>query len=134
MPYSWRYASLGFLLSVVTAAICWPLPDDLCFGILAIFLGAIAGVYIGIALAVADRNLIVVETVIGFLFLVLAAAGWFVSPLVLALGYFLHGFWDLVHHPRYLRSPGPAWYQPMCLAFDWGVASYIVARELGARF
>ena len=87
MPYSWRYASLGFLLSVVTAAICWPLPDDLCFGILAIFLGAIAGVYIGIALAVADRNLIVVETVIGFLFLVLAAAGWFVSPLVLALDF-----------------------------------------------
>ena len=132
MPYSLRYASLGLLLSVATAAICWPLDAALCFGILAVLLGAIAGVYIGIALAVADRNLIIVETVIGFLFLVLAVAGWLVSPLILALGYFLHGLWDLVHHPRYIRSPGPAWYQPLCLAFDWGIAAYIVVRVLGA--
>ena len=129
MTYSVRYGLVGLILAGLTAAALYPLPDDLAFGILAVLLGLITGVYVGVALTVADRNLILVETVMAALFMILAVSGWMVSPLILALGYFLHGLWDLAHHPRYIRSPGPAWYQPACLTFDWGMALLIVARH-----
>ena len=58
----------------------------------------------------------------------LVLAGLLQSPAILAMGYFLHGLWDLVHHPRYLRSPGPWWYKPLCLAYDWVIALVIVIR------
>ncbi len=134
MTYTIRHGLKGLVLAGLTIALLYPFPDDLAFGILAVLLGAITGIYIGVALTVADRNLILVETVLAVLFLLLAVAGWKVSPLLLALGYFLHGLWDLAHHPRYIRSPGPAWYQPACLAFDWSIGVYIVARELGTKF
>ncbi len=128
MTYSVRYGLVGLILAGLTVAALYPLPDDLAFGILAVLLGAITGIYVGVALTVADRNLILVETMMAALFLLLAVAGWKVSPLLLALGYFFHGLWDLAHHPRYIRSPGPAWYQPACLAYDWAVALFIIVR------
>jgi hypothetical protein len=121
-------ALLGISLAALTALPIWLLPARIALVLMSLLLAAIAGIYIGIAIMARDRDLAEVETLLALLFLSAAAAGLLSSPMILALGYFFHGLWDLVHHPRYLRSPGPAWYVPLCVSYDWVVAVLIVLR------
>ena len=121
-------ALAGAALALFTASVIFTLPDGSAQALLAILLAAIAGVYIGIGLMVSDRFLVTLETVVAVFFGFLALTGLLLSPAILALGYFLHGLWDLAHHPRYLRSPGPWWYKPLCLTYDWLVAILIIIR------
>ena len=108
------------------------LPELLAYTILAILLASASGVYLRYAFIRRETTLVTVELIFMILFGVLAVVGVAVSPMFLALGFLLHGFWDMAHHPLYIRTSGPAWYQPVCLAFDWGIAAYIVVRVLGA--
>lgn len=128
MPWWSRPAIIGLVLAGLTALPVWLLPDRVALTILAVLLAAIAGVYVGIALMVRDRDLILPETVLAVLFLTAAAAGLTASPLALAAGYFAHGLWDLAHRPPFLRAPGPWWYAPLCVSYDWAVALIIVAK------
>ncbi|MCK5353120.1 hypothetical protein KAJ77_11075 [bacterium] len=121
-------ALAGAALALFTAGVIFTLPDGSAQALLAILLAAIAGVYIGIGLMVRDRLLVTLETTVALFFTFLALTGLLTSPAILALGYFLHGVWDLAHHPRYLRSPGPWWYKPLCLTYDWLVAILIIIR------
>ena len=121
-------ALVGAALALFTAGVVFALPDGSALAFLAILLAVIAGVYIGIGLMVSDRFLVTLETVVGVFFGFLALTGLLLSPAILALGYFLHGLWDLAHHPRYLRSPGPWWYKPLCLTYDWLVGVLIIIR------
>jgi hypothetical protein len=118
----------GAALALLTAGVVFALPHGSALAFLAILLAVIAGVYIGIGLMVSDRFLVILETVVAVFFGFLALTGLLFSPAILALGYFLHGLWDLAHHPRYLRSPGPWWYKPLCLTYDWLVAIMIILR------
>jgi hypothetical protein len=131
--YSLKYALLGLVLAGVTASITWFLPDSAANIILAFLLSAASVTYLWYAIVRKDTAILTVESIMIILFILLAVVGCTVSPIYLVLGFLLHGFWDLAHHPRYIRSSGPAWYQPMCLAFDWGIAAYIVVRVLGAK-
>ena len=128
MTWWFKPAAAGAGLALVTGSAIFVLPDGAVLGLLATLLAAIAGVYIGIGLMVPDRTLVAIETAAACFFLFLAIAGLLYSPLILATGYFLHGLWDLAHHPRYLRSPGPWWYKPLCISYDWLVAVLIILR------
>ena len=128
MPYWTRPAAAGIILAALTAAAAFVLPADRAQDLLAVLLAAIGGAYVGIALMVRDYSLVTVEVIIALPFVLIALAGLWFSPHLLALGYFLHGLWDLVHHPRYIRSPGPWWYKPLCLVYDWIVAVVILVR------
>ena len=121
-------ALAGAALALFTTGVVFALPDGSALAFLAILLAVIAGVYIGIGLMVSDRFLVTLETVVGVFFGFLALTGLLLSPAILALGFFLHGLWDLAHHPRYLRSPGPWWYKPLCITYDWLVAALIIIR------
>jgi len=127
---SWwtKPALAGAALALLTAGVVYALPDGSALAILAILLAVIAGVYIGIGLMVSESFLVTLETVVAVFFGFLALTGLLLSPAILALGYFLHGLWNLAHHPRYLRSPGPWWYKPLCLTYDWLVAVLIIIR------
>lgn len=120
--------AIGVALALLTAGILYTLPAAAGKALLAVILAVTAGVYIGIGLMVNDLFLTILETAAAVFFASLALLGLKFSPFILALGYFLHGLWDVVHHPRYLRSPGPWWYQPLCLTYDWMVAVVILAR------
>ena len=126
--YSIKSGLLGVALAGVTVALISGLPDLSSRIVLALILAAASGSYHWYALIRKEGAFITIELIFLGLFSFLAVLGCFMSPIYLALGFFLHGFWDLVHHPRYLRSPGPAWYQPMCLAFDWVVAVFIALK------
>jgi hypothetical protein len=131
--YSLKYALLGFALAGMTFGFLSYLPELLAYTILAILLASASGVYLRYAFIRREATLVTVEMIFMILFGVLAVVGVAVSPMFLALGFLLHGFWDMAHHPRYIRTSGPAWYQPMCLAFDWGVAAVITLQVLGAK-
>ncbi len=118
----------GAALALLTAGIVFALPEPGARALMALLLAVIAGVYVGIGLMVRDRFLITLETAVAAFFAFLALTGLLLSPPILAVGYFLHGLWGLVHHPRYLRSPGPWWYGPLCLTYDWLAVVLILLR------
>ena len=65
----------------------------------------------------------VVIVAIGFVALVLL--GMWKWPVLIPAGYFLHGVWDLLHHPVKLGARVKKWYPPACIAYDWLVGAYI---------
>lgn len=127
--YSLKYGLVGLALAGVAALLVWYLPDKPANIILALLLATASGIYLKYAINRRDAGLVVVELIMMLLFIVLGIAGVLISPFYLALGYLLHGFWDMAHHPRYIRTSGPAWYQPACLTFDWTIVLYIVVRN-----
>jgi len=61
-----------------------------------------------------------------FLFLLfLAVIGLLFSPALIALGYLIHGMWDLQHQPSHSVGVAVAsWFPPMCAAFDFVVGIF----------
>jgi hypothetical protein len=46
-------------------------------------------------------------------------------PWLIPAGYFLHGVWDLLHHPLKIGARVRKWYPPACIAYDWLVGAFI---------
>ena len=119
----------GAIFGGVTLIIPTLLSRDTAFGLLAILLGMIASVYLGYALGDGRLRAFQVEYVGMVAFAALAtialARG---SAVLLALGYFSHGLWDLLHHRRGVDTRMPWWYVPLCLSYDTVVAIYVLVR------
>jgi hypothetical protein len=127
--YTLKFGLMGLVLAGLTALFISFLPELAGRIVLAVILSAASGIYLKYAFIRREPALVIVELVFLTLFVTMALVGVAVSRMYLALGFLFHGFWDLAHHPRYIRTSGPAWYQPMCLAFDWGIVIFIVARH-----
>ena len=57
----------------------------------------------------------------------MAAAGLWISPWILIVGLFLHGFWDIAHHNQTFKLVKiPKWYIPFCATYDWTIAAYLI--------
>jgi hypothetical protein len=105
------------------------LSHDTAFGLLAILLGMIASVYLGFALQDGRIRTFQVEYAGIALFFALATVALAEeSAVLLAAGYFGHGIWDAIHHPRAVDTAMPWWYVPLCLSFDAVVAVYVLVR------
>jgi hypothetical protein len=119
-------ALYGFLLTLVALSIFrrlrWPRVERRW---LAVFLAAMPLVYIRSGLL---HGMPLGGEWVGLgLFLLLAIAGWVVSPWFLVVGLFAHGLtWDLWH----LRAGGvvPAWYALACAIVDVGLGAYAATR------
>ena len=104
------------------------LPYYLAVSFFAVLLGVTAGVYLGFALVDGRLREIFIETFVLLLFMLLAMAALNLDVRLLSLGFFLHGLWDLAHHPRAVQTKLVLWYPPACLVFDWIVAAFIFFR------
>ena len=98
------------------------------FAFFAVFLGMIAGVYLGYALN--DGRLaafgaeylgLVIFGALPVLALVLD------EPWFLVAGYLGHGAWDAIH-PHAIDTRMPWWYVPACIGFDVVFGVYILFR------
>jgi len=58
----------------------------------------------------------------------LGLAGWRRSAFMLALGWALHGGWDLWAHANLAGNLMPYWYRWSCAGFDLVVAGYVMGR------
>jgi hypothetical protein len=119
----------GVIFAGATLIIPSLLSADTAFGLLAILLGMIASVYLGYALADGHLRAFQVEYVGMVVFAALATIALVRdSAVLLALGYFGHGLWDLLHHRRGVEVRMPWWYVPLCLSYDAVVAIYVLVR------
>ena len=119
-------ALVGFGLAAPTIIYLQFLPEPL-YGLhLAVFLSAIAGVYLGFGVADGRVRNMILETTVVAVFIALAIIGFKFSLLILALAYFAHGVWDFLHHPRVITTKVAAWYPPFCAVYDWSIAAFIL--------
>jgi hypothetical protein len=117
----------GLALAAVTIVIGLALPAGKALLLLAVLLGLIAGVYVGFVIPSQRSTIVLTEGVAALAFVALAAAAPFTTHGIgiLAIGYFLHGAWDLAHHPGPL--PGaPHWYAGSCVAYDVVIGAFIL--------
>ena len=121
-----RSILIGIFLAVLTVAGVALFNSAQRFPFLALLLSFIAAVYLGFAFADGSRKAIIVESIVAGIFLLAAMCGLFLSPLILAVGYIVHGFWDLLHHPKAIETKVAPWYPPFCAVYDWAIAIYIL--------
>ncbi|MBW3663354.1 MAG: hypothetical protein KY469_09670 [Actinobacteria bacterium] len=121
-------AAVGGALGLAT----WPalvgLPDTVHVPLLAVLLGAIAGIYVGFGLRDGRTTELVVESVVAAAFVAVAVLALATQRTwLLAVGLAAHGVWDIAHHPRHgMTTHLPRWYPPMCAVYDVVVAVGIV--------
>jgi hypothetical protein len=95
------------------------------FVLLSLMLAFISAIYVGFAISDGRILNVFAEVVAAGGFLGIAVLG-LSSSMVLALGYFGHGLWDILHHPRAVKTSVKKWYPPACLAFDWLLGLFIL--------
>jgi hypothetical protein len=97
-------------------------------------LAAIAGVYVGFAVADGRWTVIAVESAVATAFIIVAIVAVTESPWFLVLGLAGHGFKDFWQHvTNYVN--GTRWWPPFCAAVDFVVSAIIVlAIVAGVEF
>ena len=85
----------------------------------------IASYYALFAVMGGSANALVVESVVGVVFLAFAVSGFRSSLWVVVFALSAHGVFDLVHG-RVIVNPGvPAWWPAFCLMYDVTAAAYL---------
>lgn len=117
----------ALVLAAATIAIAEVLPVDRGIVLFSVLLGLIAGAYIGFGASGSSGVVFATESVAALAFVALAVVAPFtVHGLgLLAVGYIVHGVWDVAHHPGPLGG-APEWYAGSCAAYDWVVGAYIL--------
>jgi hypothetical protein len=89
-----------------------------------LILSGIGFLYVGFVWS--DLQSLIVNTIQAIVFLVLAHYGIKKSITVLAIGYFLHGCWDIAY--SIIKEPGliPPHYDLFCLSIDFTMGAYIL--------
>ncbi len=85
----------------------------------------IASYYALFAVMGASTHALVLESLVGTVFLALAVSGFRSSLWVVALALAAHGIFDLTH-AAIISNPGvPSWWPEFCLTFDVTAAGYL---------
>jgi hypothetical protein len=93
----------------------------------AIYIGMIAAIYIGFAVADGRPKVIAVEATVAAVFVLIAALAVTATAWLLVVGYAGHGLKDYWQHRRqYVVNT--RWWPPFCAAVDWLVALVLVAE------
>ncbi|MEM6467950.1 MAG: hypothetical protein AAF802_00165 [Planctomycetota bacterium] len=119
----------AFAFALLTVGAIYLLPGvDATLGHFIVLL-IIPGVYVGMAIAEGSGRKIVVETIVAFSFVVIAAVGFQYSPMLIGVGLLLHGVWDLLHHRGWLELNTGEFYPPFCAAYDFLVGSAFILYQ-----
>lgn len=85
----------------------------------------IASYYALFAVMGASTHALVLESLVGAVFLVVAVSGFRASLWVVVVALAAHGIFDLVHG-RIVSNPGvPSWWPAFCLTYDITAAAYL---------
>lgn len=116
----------GVLLALLVIRIYYTFSMPVSYQLFALFLAYTACVYLGAALSDSRPVWISIEFLMSFLFFQFAFLGLHYSAVWVALGFILHGIWDMLHHPRIIRISVVKWFPPLCAVFDTIVAVFIL--------
>ena len=124
MPIKIIVSGFGLAISFVVATHFFAGAHQ--FKIFALFLALTSCVYGGAILTPAGAKYSFIELPVVIVVFVTSIFGLIFSPLWLAGGYVLHGFWDAMHHFKKVQTPIVKWFPPLSAAFDILVAIFIV--------
>ncbi|ETI67250.1 DUF6010 family protein [Neobacillus vireti] len=116
----------GVLLALLTIRTFITFTSPISYQLFALFLAYTACVYLGAALSDSRITWISIEFAVSFIFLNCALLGLLYSPIWIGLGFILHGIWDMLHHPKIIKTSVVKWFPPICAVFDFIVAVFIV--------
>jgi hypothetical protein len=116
---------ITIVLATITCLVGYSLPFYKAQDFYGILLAMIAGVYIGFAINDGRHDKLLLELLVALGFCVLVLIGMWKWPVLIALGYFLHAVWDLLHHPFKLGARVKSWYPPACVIYDVLVGAFI---------
>jgi hypothetical protein len=85
----------------------------------------VASYYALFAVMGASPQVLVLESIVGVMFLALAVAGFRSSLWLVVLALAAHGVFDLVHGHFIMNSGLPLWWPPFCLTYDLTAAAYL---------
>jgi hypothetical protein len=120
-----KYIIGGLLTALLVIKVFQISSFPISYQLFALFLAYTACVYLGAALADMRNNILLIESGVSILFFSFACFGLLYSPIWLVLGYTMHGIWDMLHHPRLIKTRIIKWFPPICAVFDFVVAGYI---------
>lgn len=93
----------------------------------------IASYYALFAVIGASTQALVIELLVGGVFLAASVAGFRSSLWIVVLALAAHGIFDAVH-PQLYANPGvPAWWPRFCLAYDVAAALYLAVLLMRGR-
>jgi len=97
-------------------------PDEkLLYGLI---LAGIGFLYVGFTWT--DLEALISSSVQAVVFVLIACYGMVKNELILAIGYILHGCWDLVYHFINLPDLLPPHYDLFCSVLDFTIAAYLL--------
>ncbi|WP_462413119.1 DUF6010 family protein [Neobacillus sp. Marseille-QA0830] len=116
----------GILLSLLVIRLFYSFEFPLSYQLFTLFLAYTACVYPGAALSDSRVKWISIETLVSLVFFHLAFLGMVYSPIWVALGFLLHGIWDMLHHPKLVKTSVVKWFPPLCAVYDIIFAIFII--------
>ena len=116
----WAGVLVG-ILQTFSPVFFWWLDRDV---IWALWLPAIASVYVGFAVADGRARVIAIETTVAMGFIIIGAAAITVSPWLVVVGLVGHGLKDLWQHRTHFVA-NTRWWPPFCLVVDLVAATAI---------
>lgn len=121
-----KAVAAGVLLALLTLRTMYMFTVPVSYQLFALFYAYTTCVYLGAALSDSRISWLSVETLMSFVFFTFAFLGLVHSSIWLVFGYALHGIWDMLHHPRIIKTKIVRWFPPLCAAFDFIVAVFIL--------
>lgn len=94
-------------------------------GVYPVTLMAIALFYIVFAFEHGGPTEIIVQSMIGILFFLLAILGYKTSLYIVAAGLIMHGLFDMAYS-GVASNPSPEWWAPLCLAIDVVLGVFLI--------
>jgi len=116
--------TIGIILAVVMAFLARVTNFDRDRSYYAVVLIVIASYYV--LFACIANEAIVVEIFVASIFSVLAIVGTFRWPLLLGIGIFMHGIFDLVHGYTISNSGVPVWWPAFCGSIDVVLGLWVI--------
>lgn len=115
----------GILLALLVCKLFFSFASPFSYQLFALFLAYTACVYLGAALSDGRVKWISIEFILSCVFFNLAFLGLVYSPVWLAVGFLVHGLWDILHHPKLIKTKVVKWFPPLCAIYDLVVAIFI---------
>ena len=124
----WQAILVGFVAAVLGGLATLGLDDSDSTIFAGVALAAIAGVYLGFAIADGRTSAIAVQAVSMLGFVVVAYIGIEEgSKALIGAGWVAHAVWDAIHHERHGPTEVKTWYPPFCATADLVVGIPLIA-------
>jgi hypothetical protein len=120
-----KYVLIGLAISFILIRVFHFAADPYHYQLFALFLAYTSCVYLGAALSDSRLNILITEAAVSLVIFSCAYLGMVYSPFWVALGYLLHGTWDLMHHPKLVSTKIVKAFPPLCVIVDFTVAVFI---------